>query len=89
MSVPKSKAAAERQIVGRILGAWITKTKADEFALSMKPVIDGLEMEGISGRIEVAHALNERGYPTPRGKKWGVTTVTNLLGRIAVIKVQS
>jgi hypothetical protein len=88
MSVPKSKAAAERQIVGGILGAWITKTKADEFAMLMKPVIEGLEMEGIVGRTEVAHALNERGYPSPGGKKWGVTTVTNLLGRIAVIKMQ-
>jgi hypothetical protein len=88
MNSPKSKAAAERQINGRILGAWTTKTKADEFALTMKPVIKMLEIEGITGRTEVAQALNDRGYSSPGGKNWGVTTVTNLVGRIAVIKVQ-
>jgi hypothetical protein len=88
MSAPlKSTTAAERHTAGRIVGAWITKTKADEFALTMKPVLLELEIGGITGRTDVANALNDRGYSTPRGKRWVATTVTNLVGRIAVIKV--
>jgi hypothetical protein len=81
--------AAERQTAGRIVGAWITKTKADEFALTMKPVLFELEIEGITGRTEVANALNVRGYPSPGEKQWAATTVTNLVGRIAVMKVMA
>lgn len=90
MSAPgESMTAAERKMAGGIVGAWITKTKADEFALTMKPVLFELETEGITGRTEVANALNVRGYPSPRGKQWVASTVTNLVGRIAVMKVMA
>lgn len=85
----ESMTAAERKMAGRIVGAWITKTKADEFAITMKPVLLEFEKDGITGRTEVANALIDRGYPTPRGKQWAATTVTNLVGRIAVMKVMA
>lgn len=82
-----AKTAAERQMAGSIVGAAITKAKADEFALTIKPVLLELEKEGISGRTAVANALSQLGYVTFRGKRWTATTVTNLVGRIAVIEV--
>ena len=84
----KSKTAAERHLAGCGTGAWIAKTKADDFARTMTPILQELEEQGITGRTEVAKALNDLGYPTPGGKRWGATTVTNLVGRIAVLKVR-
>lgn len=84
--VMKSAIAVERQLAGSIIGARITKMKADNFALTMKPILQLLENNGITGRTEVAHALNFMKYPSPGGKQWGATTVTNLVGRIAVLK---
>ncbi|WP_152594755.1 hypothetical protein [Massilia sp. BSC265] len=63
--------------------------KADAYALAMKPLLEVLENEGITSRSAVARALRELGVPTPRGGAWDARKVTNLIGRIAVIKVST
>ena len=83
-----AKTATERQLEGSYRGACATKTKADKFALRMKPVLQFLKNHGFTGCTKVANALNFMGYPSPGGKKWQATTVTNLVGRIAVLKGQ-
>lgn len=62
------------------------KAKADAFALSMKPVLEFLAEEGISGRTAIARALKEYGYPTARKGQWTAGRVSDMIGRLAVIK---
>jgi hypothetical protein len=64
----------------------VAKTKANAFAVSLIPVLQDLAGEGIVGHVAIAAALNARGVPTARNGKWAVTTVTNLIGRLAVLK---
>lgn len=64
----------------------VAKTNANAFAVSLIPVLQALSGEGIVGPVAIATALNARGVPTARNGKWAVTTVTNLIGRLAVIK---
>ncbi|MGI4718995.1 MAG: hypothetical protein ACRYF6_11550 [Janthinobacterium lividum] len=76
-----------RQIAGAFVGSASAKEKADEFALSMKPVLEDLAEEGITSRSAIAKALSERGYPTARNGHWTTGRVTDMIGRLAVIKV--
>jgi hypothetical protein len=64
----------------------VAKTKANAFAASLIPVLQDLAVEGIVGHVAIAAALNARGVPTARNGTWAVTTVTNLIGRLAVLK---
>lgn len=64
----------------------VAKTNANAFAVSLIPVLQELAVRGIVGPVEIAAALNARGVPTARNGKWAVTTVTNLIGRLAVVK---
>lgn len=85
----KKAIGKKRQLEGSIAGAVSTKAKADKFASSMKTELDSLAKNGITGRCAVARALNESGVPTARGGNWTATTVTNVIGRIAVMKVSA
>jgi DNA invertase Pin-like site-specific DNA recombinase len=58
-------------------------TGADQFAGDMLPVIDGIRAAGITTLVGIADALNQRGIPTARGKRWFATTVRNVLKRVA------
>ncbi|MES2018749.1 MAG: hypothetical protein V4484_19840 [Pseudomonadota bacterium] len=64
----------------------VAKTKANAFAVNMIPALQELAVAGIVGPVAIAAALNARGVPTVRNGKWAVTTVTNLIGRLAVVK---
>lgn len=66
----------------------VAKVKADTFALELIPVLKELTIAGIVSPTATAAALNERGIPTARGGKWAITTVTNLIGRLAVINAE-
>lgn len=57
------------------------KRKADRFAVEMKPIILGLQNEGIVSIRTIAQELNQRNVPTSQGAKWHKTTVRNLLKR--------
>lgn len=54
--------------------------KADAFAASVLPIIQGMQAEGMSLR-SIAAALTDRGIRTARGGAWTATAVTNLLTR--------
>jgi DNA invertase Pin-like site-specific DNA recombinase len=59
----------------------VTK-RADEHANAVRPIIDALRDEGISGLRGIAAALNEPSIRSANGKRWYPTTVANLLRRV-------
>lgn len=63
--------------------AWAAnRKKADDFALSMAPVITELRSAGLSSATSMSRALNARGITTVRGSRWYPQSVINLLKRI-------
>lgn len=55
---------------------------ADAHAADLLPVIEELRREGRQSLRELASALNERHFRTPRGGVWHPTSVRNLLARV-------
>jgi len=53
-------------------------------AKDLQPTINSLRSEGITTVRAIAHALNERGLPTPKGGRWHPTSVERLLKRLEV-----
>jgi DNA invertase Pin-like site-specific DNA recombinase len=66
---------------GAAIRSQVLQDKADRFAVSVLPVIRGLQAEGITSYKALARALNTRGLPTANQRKWYGTTVRNLLER--------
>jgi len=61
--------------------------KAEQFARSMKPIIEELQAFGFTSLRQIAAELNRREVPTARGgqrSNWGAPAVRNLLKRIKV-----
>ena len=54
---------------------------ADEHARSLLPLLRALRAEGTITIGAVTRSLNERRIPTPRGSRWHVSSVANLLAR--------
>ena len=48
-------------------------------AWDLRPILAELEALGISSTRGVAHALDERGVPTPTGKRWHQTSTVRVL----------
>ena len=61
------------------------KTKADEWAKGLIPVLDEVMGAGIQGYTGIAEALNARGIKTRRGGTWYPSTVRNLMIRVGRI----
>lgn len=59
-----------------------TKLKADNAAIAVLPVVDGLRDKGVTSLNELARRLNELGYRGPRGGAWTATAVKRALARI-------
>ena len=55
---------------------------AQEFALSLRPVLLGLMKGGRLGPRRLARKLNERGIPARNGGQWYPTTTDRLLKRL-------
>lgn len=55
---------------------------ADEHARAVVPILKELRAAGCISKRSIARALNERGVPTPRGRRWYPTSVRNLLTRL-------
>ena len=68
---------AEAGNVGRATMAAV----ADQHARSLLPVLGTIRNEGSITLAAITAALNERRVPTPRGARWHVSSVANLLAR--------
>ena len=55
---------------------------ANEHARRLLPLLRSVRSEGAITLAAVTGALNERRIPTPRGTRWHVSTVANLLARV-------
>lgn len=67
---------------GREVLAQENRQQANTFANAMKPVIEGLQAQGIKTVRCMANELNRLHIPTYRKRKWYPTTVHQLLKRI-------
>jgi len=63
------------------LGRDALVTSADEHAQNLRPVLRAVRNEGALTFAAIAAALNDRKIPTPRGARWHVSSVMNLLAR--------
>ena len=71
----------QHEVKSAVKGATAARiAKADRRAQNVLPIIDAIQATGASLR-QIAHALNERGIKTARGREWYATTVSNLLAR--------
>ena len=64
-----------------IIGRQVVQTNANEYALSMSPLIMPMRNEGATLR-DIAATLNNAEVKTRRGGKWGPSQVSNLIKRI-------
>jgi hypothetical protein len=86
LSGDKNVAIKHRQKLVGISGAKVLMDKADAYAIGLKPLLRELEEQGVTGHTAIAKAFIARNIPTARGGQWTVRAVTNLIGRLAVIK---
>lgn len=54
---------------------------ADRHAANVMPIVRELRGAGVRGFADLAAALNARGVATPRGARWHISSVSNLLRR--------
>jgi DNA invertase Pin-like site-specific DNA recombinase len=71
-----------RPEVGAARAGAVLKAQADSRARSLAPILEEIELSnpGISLR-GIAQLLNDQGVPTPRGGRWGPSTVKSALDR--------
>lgn len=67
------------------LGVAAIRAEADQRAQSLVSVFRELRDAGISTFLGIAHALNARGIPTPRGGRWHASTVARIARRLDAI----
>jgi DNA invertase Pin-like site-specific DNA recombinase len=67
------------------IGRKVLAEEADTFAANVLPIIESLRSAGTTDLRGVASALNVRGVPTARGRKWHVSNVRNVLRRAAAL----
>jgi len=71
------------------LGRTAAKAAADEHARGLLLVLRAIKAEGAQSIGAIAIALNERKIPTPRGARWHVSSVMNLLARAQTLEALS
>ena len=64
----------------RKLAAAANASKADDFALKLRPTVERMELAGMTV-TQIANELNANGTKTARGGLWAATTVRNLTKR--------
>ena len=67
---------------GRYVLSVRNKQQADQFALTMMPLIDGLRQEGHKTVRSITHELNRRRVPAYNGGQWHVSTVYQVMKRL-------
>jgi hypothetical protein len=63
------------------VGNDLPKANADRHAANVLPIIAEILKSGAKTLRAIAEALNARGIPTPRGRKWEAMSVKNALAR--------
>jgi DNA invertase Pin-like site-specific DNA recombinase len=63
------------------LGRQIQVSAADEFAAKVLPAVSAIRLAGAETLEAICCALNQQGIRTARGKRWHVSSVSNLLAR--------
>lgn len=90
MKIQNNSTKIEQAVTdGRVNRPSVAKAKANAFALNLIPVLEAMAKDGIVSPGAIAFTLNERGIPTARKGKWAITTVTNLISRLALIKASA
>ncbi len=55
--------------------------RADAFAATILPIIEGIRADGVTSSNGIARELNERGVETARGGRWAAMTVKRIVER--------
>jgi DNA invertase Pin-like site-specific DNA recombinase len=63
------------------LGRKVQVAAADEFAAKVLPALNVIRLGGAETLEAICCALNRQGIKTTRGKRWHVSSVSNLLAR--------
>jgi DNA invertase Pin-like site-specific DNA recombinase len=63
------------------IGRKMLADEADAFAANILPIIESLRSAGTTNLRGLAFALNARGVPTARGRRWYVSNVRNIIRR--------
>lgn len=63
-------------------GNTVKKTKADQFAANVLPIIEEMKKTGVTTLRGIACALDARGVATARGSKWSATSVLRTINRM-------
>src|SRR5215218_10109693 len=67
------------------LGRQIQVSAADEFAAKVLPTLNAIQLGGAETLEAICCALNQQGIRTARGKRWHVSSVSNLLARAKML----
>lgn len=83
---PNGAAALKRHVAehGNAAGVEGARRAAREAAEGLRWVVEELAAEGVTSNKAVSRALNERGFPSPRGGRWQATSVRRLRDRLAL-----
>jgi len=79
---PNGAGALRRAGKGNQAALEAIREAADRHAADLAPIVQHLRSEGHHSLRQLASALNERHFRTPRGGTWHATSVKNMLARI-------
>jgi len=68
-------------VAAAALGRAAQASEADRFAANVLPVVHAIRASGVKTLSGIAEALNARGVRSPRGGKWYISSVQNVLAR--------
>lgn len=80
-SLTKGLSACRSCSAGLAVVVLARKTRADDFARRLLPIIEDIKRKGHTALEAIARQLNERGVATARGARWYASTVQNVLDR--------
>lgn len=81
---PNGAEALRRAGKGNAAAVDAGRTKAEERAQALAPIVQELAASGVTALGSIALELNSRGIRTAQGKQWHKSSVRNLLDRLAV-----
>jgi hypothetical protein len=85
---PNGTAALRRSGKGSLPLRATIATNGDQHAQDLAPVLDDIRARGATSLRAIADEVNARGMLTRRGGRWHVSTVMNLLERLALARAR-